>query len=175
MTMTKEIKNILFDPSSLTQRLKQGAKEFKVQCLKNGWIVTDARIKNIFLLNHLFHYEKLYERSVGLLDGDELLILARTFIPEKTLELEPELLQLENKPLGEFLFSHPFMSRSSIYIDDQPNWPAWRLMMQSFKNNNLYHAMVRYSFFYLNQAPLLVMECFLVEVMLRLIELSKTP
>jgi chorismate--pyruvate lyase len=74
--------------------------------------------------------------------------MARTVIPHSTLTgAERQLLALNNKPLGEFLFSHKNMSRNSIQIK------------RGRVDQNLIWG--RRSIFKLNNKPLLVSEYFL--------------
>ncbi len=90
----------------------------------------------------------VFVREVALCIRNQPVVLARSVIPRSTLTgAERQLLVLNTKPLGEFLFSHKHMSRSKIEVkkgtvNQQAVWG-------------------RRSIFKLNNKPLLVSEFFL--------------
>ena len=94
----------------------------------------------------------VYVREVRLCIRHQAVVLARSVIPLSTLcGAERQLLVLNNKPLGEFLFSHKHMSRSAIEVkrgrvNDQAVWG-------------------RRSIFKLKGKPLLVSEYFLASLL----------
>lgn len=165
MNALSNIRAILLDKQSLTQKLKGISKYFQVKLLQENWALPDSKIATEF---GIALSEKIFKRSVALCEGDQVWILANTFIPQKTIEAEPELIHLGNRSLGSILFSHPNMRRSEISLDENPDWGNWETLSKSFSNVNLTQARVRSSLFYLNDQPLLVQECFLKSALMAL-------
>lgn len=167
MNELSKIQAILLDKQSLTQKLKGISKHFQVKCLEEAWVASELMIANIFSIPPL---EKIFKRSVALCDGDRIWVLANTFIPQKTLETEPELIHLGNRSLGSILFSHPNMRRGEISLEDHPNWADWQVLSKGFNATpiDFTGARVRFSLFYLNDQPLLVQECFLKSTLMAL-------
>ncbi len=136
----------LLDKGSLTQRLKDLSNgEFCVQVTHTGSArasLSEARTLGITTRS------VVYVREVNLCIREKVVVVARSVIPRSTLTgAERQLRVLNNKPLGEFLFSHKHMSRSSIQI----------------KKGRVDHKLMwgRRSIFKLNNKPLLVSEYFL--------------
>jgi len=136
----------LLDKGSLTQNLKDlSPGHFSVEVTHTGFArasLSEARALGINVR------QMVYVREVKLCIHNTAVVLARSVIPRSTLTgAERQLLVLNNKPLGEFLFSHKHMSRSRIEVKKgQVNQlPVWS----------------RRSIFKLNNKPLLVSEYFL--------------
>jgi len=136
----------LLDKGSLTQNLKDlSPGDFSVKVTHTGFTrpsLSEARALGIAVR------QMVYVREVQLCIRNTAQVLARSVIPRSTLSgAERQLLVLNNKPLGEFLFSHKNMSRSRIEVKKGQvnNQPVW----------------ARRSIFKLNDKPLLVSEYFL--------------
>jgi len=136
----------LLDKGSLTQNLKDlSPGDFSVKVTHTGFTrpsLSEARALGIAVR------QMVYVREVQLCICNKAQVLARSVIPRSTLSgAERQLLVLNNKPLGEFLFSHKHMSRSRIEVKQGQvnNQPVW----------------ARRSIFKLNNKPLLVSEYFL--------------
>jgi len=136
----------LLDKGSLTRNLKDlSPGDFSVKVTHTGFTrpsLSEARALGIAVR------QMVYVREVQLCICNKAQVLARSVIPRSTLSgAERQLLVLNNKPLGEFLFSHKHMSRSRIEVKKGRvnNQPVW----------------ARRSIFKLNDKPLLVSEYFL--------------
>ncbi|MCP5158159.1 MAG: chorismate lyase [Gammaproteobacteria bacterium] len=105
----------LFDPGSLTRRLRQCCPDrFQVRVLRQGWSRPsrdEARVLRLRL------DARTWTREVQLLCGDQAWVFARTLIPSATLRSRGRrLTQLGSRPLGEVLFSDPDMQRGPMEI-----------------------------------------------------------
>ena len=144
--LNKPWRSWLLDTGSLTKNLMALApKQFSVSVLYTGFgraSLSEAKTLDINTR------EQVYIREVALCLKNQTVVYARSVIPRSTLTgSEQQLLHLNNKPLGEFLFKHKCMSRGEIEvkhgcINGQNTW-------------------ARRSIFKVNQKPLLVSEYFL--------------
>ena len=110
-----ELARWLFDPGSLTRRLRQCCTHrFRVGVLRQGWCrpsCDEARALRLRL------GVWVWGREVQLLCGDQPWVFARTLIPPLTLRGRGRrLTQLGNRPLGEMLFADPNIQRGSLEI-----------------------------------------------------------
>lgn len=136
----------LLDKGSLTQNVKNLAPgRFSLKLLARHFAA--PCLSECKALNIKSRHEA-YIREVALCVDAQAHIYARSIIPRSTLTAsERQLLKLNNKPLGEFLFAHKNMRRGPIEIK------------QSQLNGETVWA--RRSIFYVNDKPLLVSEYFL--------------
>lgn len=136
----------LLDTGSLTQNVKDLAPgRFSLQLLDRRF--DRPSLSECTALNIPPRHEA-YIREVTLCVDNQPHIYARSIIPRSTFTAsERQLLKLNNKPLGEFLFAHKHMRRGPIEI----------------KQGQLNGETVwgRRSIFYVNNKPLLVCEYFL--------------
>ncbi len=139
-------RNWLLDNGSLTQNLKNLAPgRFSVKVLNT--LFTRATLSEANALK-MPHRQMVYVREVALCIDTKPVVLARSVIPRSTLTgAERQLLLLQSKPLGEYLFTHKKMSRSKIQIKKG--------------NVDRQDAWARRSIFKLHSKPLLVSEYFL--------------
>ncbi len=105
----------LTDTGSLTRRLQaHNQYDFSVQLLGNHWIkpLTDeCQCLNVSMS------ALAYQREVRLMDGEFANVYARTVIPRATfMAMQYRFNNLGNKPLGELLFTEPFVERGSIEV-----------------------------------------------------------
>ncbi|MAA71557.1 MAG: chorismate--pyruvate lyase [Bermanella sp.] len=139
-------RNWLLDSGSLTQNVKDLAPgRFSLALLDRRF--GRPSLSECKALNIQPRHEA-YIREVTLCIDGKAHIYARSIIPRSTLTAsERQLLTLQNKPLGEFLFAHKNMRRGPIEI----------------KQGQLNGETVwgRRSIFYVNHKPLLVCEYFL--------------
>lgn len=92
---------------------------------------------------------RFWSRKVALVGGNTPWVLAHTLIPEFSLSGPlGRVLELNEKPLGEYLFSHPGLIRSGIDITPLAGG-AWG----------------RRSLFYLFEKPIMVAEFFLPSIL----------
>ncbi|NVK38303.1 MAG: chorismate lyase [Gammaproteobacteria bacterium] len=136
----------LLDAGSLTENLKAAApNRFSLKLIRRHFDLPNLSESNAMGIKLR---QQAYIREVALCVDDEPQIYARSIIPRQTLTgFERQLLTLNTKPLGEFLFSHKHMQRGPIEI----------------KRGKLNGETVwaRRSIFYVNHKPLLVCEYFL--------------
>ena len=159
----EEIKQILFHEGSLTRLLQESCSGlFNVQVLSEAW--QQAMTEELTLLS-LKEDEISFIRKSLLKNNEQILVYARTVIPEKTLTGENEALaSLGDKPLGDFLFSHESTYRSEIRyakipVDCELHIEANR---DVHTDNELWG---RQSLIYIEQKPLLITEVFLPAIL----------
>ncbi len=137
----------LFNSHSLTaQLIALSDGDFSVRVLWQGW--RQITPQEAQLLNCESSDTTAWCRDVALQVKGEPWVYARTCMPKSSLTgYESQLLNLGDKPLGGFLFTHPHMSRG-------------KMNAFSLKHNPLSLQWARRSVFYLNQKPILVTEAF---------------
>jgi chorismate--pyruvate lyase len=142
----KPWRNWLLDKGSLTQNVKNLAPgRFSLTLLDRRFAMPS--LSECTALNMKPRHQA-YIREVTLCIDGKPHIYARSIIPRSTLTAsERQLLKLNTKPLGEFLFAHKNMRRGPIEIK------------QGQLNGITVWA--RRSIFYVNDKPLLVCEYFL--------------
>lgn len=139
-----QVSSWLFDPDSLTYRLKQMCPaRFNVQVLHEGWQHSATpSLLQCFLPN--VARQRMWSRKVLLRCGDIPWVAAHTLIPISSMEGPLKRLRtLNDRPLGEFLFQDPFLVRQQLEITRSGDF--WG----------------RRSLFYSHHRPLLVAEFFL--------------
>ncbi|MBE9532989.1 MAG: chorismate lyase [Proteobacteria bacterium] len=113
--MPASLASWLTDIGSLTRRLQRHNQDgFSVQLLGNHWIkpLTNECPSLDISTNAL-----AYQREVRLMDGDVANVYARTVIPRATfMAMQYRFNNLGNKPLGELLFTAPFIERGTIEV-----------------------------------------------------------
>ncbi|HCB12077.1 MAG TPA: chorismate lyase [Gammaproteobacteria bacterium] len=114
-SLPAELAQWLFDPGSLTRRLRQCCPDrFQVRVLWQGWS-RPSRDEARTLCLRLD--ARTWTREVQLVCGDQAWVFARTLIPAATLRGRGRrLTQLGSRPLGEVLFSDPGVQRSPVEI-----------------------------------------------------------
>ena len=139
----------LFDSSSLTKLLIQkSARDFRVKVREQEWVqLPNPEVRSCF--GPLAAEHKFWSRKVVLVGDNTPWILAHTLIPEFSLAGPlRRVLELNEKPLGEYLFSHPDLIRSGIDITPIAG-DSWG----------------RRSLFYLFEKPIMVAEFFLPAIL----------
>jgi len=139
----------LTHPGSLTHLLKLTSDgHFRVEVLEEG----EQQLHNAILRGEfgpLAEDHRFWSRKVLLKGNDQGWVQAHTLLPEHS-QLSPleEVMSLGNKPLGEFLFNHPRLTRSHLHITRSKSG-AWG----------------RKSLFFLYRKPIMVAEFFLTELL----------
>lgn len=139
----------LLDSGSLTQLLKQkSGGNFRVQVGSEEWLtIPNSQTRGRF--GPLTASHRFWSRKVVLIGNDAPWVLAHTLIPEYSLDSPlRQVLELNEKPLGEYLFSHPKLLRSGMDIS--------RFAVDSW---------ARRSLFYLFDKPIMVAEFFLPAIL----------
>jgi chorismate--pyruvate lyase len=139
----------LFDSSSLTKLLIQkSGGDFRVEVRGQEWLqLPSPAVRSCF--GPLAADHKFWSRKVVLVGDNTPWVLAHTLIPEFSLTGPlKRVLELNEKPLGEYLFSHPDLIRSGIDISPIAG-DSWG----------------RRSLFYLFEKPIMVAEFFLPAIL----------
>ncbi len=145
--LAKECRAWLTDSGSLTAKLKaQFPGSFQVDVLFQDWEQPTADECRFLAINE---QEEANIREVMLICNGIPMVFARSILPAATLEgKNRELLDLRNRPLGEFIFSQPELERGPIEITRVPDLHGHTVWG-------------RRSQFMLNHKPLAVCEYFL--------------
>lgn len=152
---SNDIRSWLLEAGSLTQRLRgRYGASFGVMLLQQRlgtpyveeWQTLDLRPG-----------DKTVIREVALMSGTTPVVLARSIIPQETVNYaDPRLARLGTQPLGEILFSHPELGRRTLEWSKVRLRSPWGGM----------EVMGRRSLYTLGQGlPLLVAEYFLPELL----------
>ncbi len=139
----------LYDTGSLTQLLiKKSDGQFRVELVKEEWIrVGSSELRSRF--GPVSATQRFWSRKVVLLGKDTPWVMAHTLIPEHSLQSPlRQVLELQSRPLGEYLFSHPDLIRTDMDITPFVDG-CWG----------------RRSLFYLFRKPIMVAEFFLPELL----------
>lgn len=154
----------LLDSGSLTQLLlSKSDNQFRVQVESEAWINIDCpALASKF--GPVSESHRFWSRKVILYGRGRPWVQAHTLVPEHSL-FSPlrQLMQLRDKPLGEYLFSHPELQRSAIELspfyesaDENPS----DLVKTSSKSWG------RRSLFFLFGKPIMVAEFFLQQLLI---------
>lgn len=139
----------LFDSSSLTQLLiRKSDGDFRIEVREEAWVlVPNSAVRSCF--GPMANDHRFWSRKVALIGDNTPWVLAHTLIPEFSLTGPLKgLLELNEKPLGEYLFSHSDLIRSGIDITPITGG-SWG----------------RRSLFYLFKKPVMVAEFFLPAIL----------
>ncbi|BBN80782.1 putative chorismate pyruvate-lyase [Pseudoalteromonas sp. A25] len=101
---------IILDSGSLTSRLKQHSKHFRVDVLQEQWIAASDEHKKLLGPN----CTQLQCREVLLVCDDVARVYAQSWISTQASDLGVR--QLGNKPLGEVLFQDKSWQRSALEV-----------------------------------------------------------
>lgn len=153
----------LFDPGSLTRRLRQCCpNRFQVRVLWQGW---SRPSRDEARALHLRLDAWTWTREVQLLCSDQPWVFARTLIPAATLRGRGRCLtRLGNRPLGEVLFTDPQVRRGPVEVARIV--AGQRLHQRAFADfvEPAQSLWGRRSLFYMNHRTLLVCEIFLPDL-----------
>ncbi|WP_043319918.1 chorismate lyase [Microbulbifer sp. HZ11] len=143
---------------SLTAALKHLSHgEFSVQILRQGWHTPNLEERRAL---NLKERTRALIREVLLYGSDtQPWVYARSVLPERTLAGKSRYLRsLDNRPLGELLFSQPDIRRGPIVLNRLKRNSQCQL---AELDQSEAHAWGRRSTFWLHDKPLLVAETFL--------------
>ncbi|NOQ36776.1 MAG: chorismate lyase [Methylococcaceae bacterium] len=157
-----DVQSWVYEAHSLTQRLRCFyGDSVKVKILFHQW-------KTPFLseVNHLHLRHQRYSlvREVLLHADDKPLILARTILPKKTINIaKRNLSHLGTRPLGEVIFSYPHLERLEMDVCCVKPETWSNSLLQEL---NIEHAVWgRRTVYAIQQQPLLVSELFLPDAL----------
>ncbi len=152
----------IYEAGSITQRLRDYyGPRITVQVLNNHWqraFISESRLlkspPTIYTLT----------REVLLYADDIPLVLARTIMPERTIQsAHQNLSHLGNRPLGEVIFSYPKLERLAVEIT-QVSDKLWKKPIQQKTQLNT-PLWGRRTIYAIHHHPLLVSEFFLPEIL----------
>jgi chorismate lyase len=147
----QELASWVLEPGSLTQRLrKRFGPAFTVRLLQQRLATPFQEEKRALQLQN---GNRVIVREVALMAGEQPVILARSVLPEETIQFaDPRLGRLGTQPLGDILFSRPDLQRLAL------QWTKGRIKGES----NPHRVVGRRSLYLLGEhSPLLVAEFFM--------------
>lgn len=158
-----ELREALLDRGSLTQRLKrQHNNNFFVQVLLHQQAMPSFS-EQCFLGVPEYHPASI--REVLLYGSGVPVVFARSVLPESSLiGKNKELLNLGSKPLGEYIFNQPKLTRGPIEIACIPARQFNQHLNFDYRDEP---AWGRRSLFFLNDKPISVCEVFLPDIAMK--------
>jgi chorismate lyase len=158
----KQLHPFLFHEDSLTQFIIQHCSgKFNVELISEEWQLPFSDETELLSLTD---NETALIRKVMLKDDEKPLVYARSILPEKTLSGNKKLLEMGNKPLGDFLFNDTSTFRSNMRYAKIP--VNCELHKEAIRDMNISSDLWgRQSLFYIEQKPLLVNEVFLPTIL----------
>jgi chorismate lyase len=148
----------LYDPSSLTARLKRHCKNFRVEVI--GQRVEACRTSEanaVIAIN-----EQVLVREVVLYCDQQPQVFARSLLPLSSLTgEEQQLAHLGTQPLGQVLFNNPLLERKAIEVSSFAANSTVSQFSQHLALPFQHELWGRRSLFVLNNKPILVAEVFL--------------
>ena len=158
-SLTRDLKNWLYETALLTDRLKQSAKNFQLKVLKESYG------KHSPLLGDLPIRKNNYIREIMMLSDNEPCILGQTTVPQETLKHNGWAKKLGSRGLGEALLNLPNVSRSVFSFSfGVSNLPMLREYNIGLPENTGINLWVRRSSFLIENRPLWVVEVFLPNI-----------
>lgn len=154
----------LRDRSSLTQRIQQRCTNFAVRGVCSGL----ARIApDESALLGIAPQQLAYSREVFLYADDQPVVFAHSaFVREYLRGAWSAVRTLGSKPLGALLFAHPLVERMPLHYKALHNTHPLYRRAAAVLGDPPHRLWARRSLFYLHDAPLLVTEVFLPEILL---------
>jgi chorismate--pyruvate lyase len=152
----------LHDHGSLTKRIQQRCDQFSVNPVRSGL----ARIAyNESALLGIAPQQLAYSREVFLYANGKPVVFAHSTCAVRHLRgVWSSITGLGSKSLGTMLFTHPMVVRKPLHFKTlRPQHPLYRSTAALQKLPSILWA--RRSLFYLHDAPLLVTEVFLPEIL----------
>ncbi len=154
----------LRDRGSLTHRIQQRCTRFEVRGVRTGLarIALDESALLGIAPQHL-----AYSREVFLYADGQPVVFAHSALAHGHLHNAWSAVRtLGNKPLGALLFAHPLVERKPLHYKALRNTHLLYQGAVKVLKNPPHRLWARRSLFYLHDAPLLVTEVFLPEILL---------
>ena len=110
-------RTVLCDPASLTARLKRlSSDQFAVEVVQEGWIQLGHK-GLLPAFGPVAPDHRFWSRHVVLHGRGEPWVMAHSLLPEHAIHSPlREVMDLQNKPLGEFLFQNPELLRMNLEL-----------------------------------------------------------
>lgn len=152
------LRDMILDQHSLTRRLKlTHNNDFFVRVISHDWQEPHASEKAFLHCDD----QRASIREVLLFGSGQPVVFARSVLPESSLSGENRvLLELGDRPLGEYIFSQPGLRRGPIEVTDIKASEFNAHLDVEFTAEI---AWARRSLFYLREKPISVCEVFLPE------------
>lgn len=149
-------------PNSLTQKLKEIAKDVHLNVLREQWEAPDLWDKKHLLDNSI----KVFHREILMYAGNLACWYARTTIPQATYQANPQLFsRLQHESLGDIIYHESIIERTHLnpyLIDDQMDeYHRVKVFIPLYENQ----LWARYSSFIINKRdPFYLVEIFLPDL-----------
>lgn len=154
----------LRDRGSLTQRIQQRSAHFEVKGVSSG--LARIALDESALLG-IAPQQLAFSREVFLLADDRPVVFAHSAFAYQHLRSAWSAVRtLGNNPLGALLFAHPLVKRKPLHYKSLRNTHPLYQRAAKVLNEPPHRLWARRSLFYLYDAPLLVTEVFLPNIML---------
>lgn len=153
----------LHDRGSLTQRIRLRCRQFTVQGVRDGL----ARIAfDEAALLGVAPRQLAWSREVFLIADGRPVVFAHSALAREQLHgAWSALPTLGNRPLGGYLFAHPLVERKPLHYRALPGAHPLYLRAAAVLQDPPGRLWARRSLFYLGDAPLLVTEVFLPDIL----------
>ncbi|PCI59503.1 MAG: chorismate--pyruvate lyase [Gammaproteobacteria bacterium] len=156
--LTNTLTDWLFDPSSLTARLKSHCQSFRVEVVGQQLQTCQVDEANSAIKTG----EQVLVREVVLYCDEQPQVFARSLLPLKSLTgEEQQLAHLGTQPLGQVLFNNPQLERQSIEVESFDHNSAVSKFSATLGLTPEHNLWGRRSLFVLNKKPIMVAEVFL--------------
>jgi len=153
----------LYDRGSLTQRIQRRCTNFAVRNVRSG--LARIALDESALLG-IAPQQLAWSREVFLYaDGQPVVFAHSALAVEHLRGVWSEVRTLENKPLGALLFAHPLVERKPLHYQALRNTHPLYRRAAGVLIDPPHRLWARRSLFYLHDAPLLVTEVFLPEIL----------
>jgi chorismate lyase len=153
----------LRDHGSLTQRIQQRCTHFAVRGVRTG--LARIALDESALLG-IAPQQLAYSREVFLYADDQPVVFAHSALdPEHLRGAWTAVRSLGSKPLGAMLFAHPLVERKPLHYKALRNTHPLYQRVATVLSDPPHRLWARRSLFYLHDAPLLVTEVFLPEIL----------
>ncbi len=150
--------NWLYDPSSLTARLKRYCQHFRVDVIGQRVEACQSEEAN----GNIVSGEQVLVREVVLYCDEQPQVFARSLLPLSSLTgEEQQLAHLGTQPLGQVLFNNPLLERRSIEVSVFDQHSTVAQFAQQLSLGLSHDIWGRRSLFILNHKPIMVAEVFL--------------
>lgn len=152
------VRDWLLEPSSLTARLKERCREFRVEVLGQAIESCSAEESNYAIKQG----EQVLVREVLLYCDEVPQVFARSLLPLSSLTGdEQQLANLGEQPLGQVLFNNPNLKRSLIEVASFQGESRLHELIEALSLDIQTTMWGRRSLFFLHEKPLMVAEVFL--------------
>jgi len=156
--LASSLSNWLFDPKSLTARLKTHCEHFSVEVV--GQKIENCRAEEA--KDTIQAGDQVLVREVVLYCDDQAQVFARSLLPLTSLTGDQQqLANLGSQPLGQVLFNNPNLERQSIEVASFNQQSSVGQFCKKLKLTCTHDLWGRRSLFVLNNKPIMVAEVFL--------------